>query len=152
MIDEAVRPLLDDPAIEAATLVRRIRSVEEWRNPNVVKVLLDRNGRCLYFSRGTVPYGRDVAPEELIRTYPVFAHVGLYVFRREFLAAFAAMTQTPLEQAEQLEQLRILEHGHAIRAVVTEYESTAVDTPGDLESVRSAYAADLRQQEQRERQ
>jgi 3-deoxy-manno-octulosonate cytidylyltransferase (CMP-KDO synthetase) len=89
-----------------------------------------------------------MTPEELIATFPVYGHVGLYVFRREFLLAFAAMTQTPLEMAEQLEQLRILEHGHALHAVVTEHVSIAVDTPGDLERVRAAFAAEvLRAQE-----
>jgi 3-deoxy-manno-octulosonate cytidylyltransferase (CMP-KDO synthetase) len=138
MIDEAVRPLLEDRTIEAGTLVRRFRSVEEFGNPNIPKALLDRAGRCMYFSRAAVPFGRGIAPEVLIRTAPVYAHVGLYVFRREFLLAFAALEQTPLELAEQLEQLRILEHGHALHAVVTAYESIAVDTPGDLERVRAA--------------
>ena len=143
MIDEAVRPLLEDNSIKAGTLVRRIRSVAELENPNVTKALLDRSGRCLYFSRASVPYGRGMRPEELIAEFPVYAHVGLYVFRREFLLAFAAMTQTPLEMAEGLEQLRILEHGHALHAVVTGHESIAVDTPGDLERVRAAFAAEV---------
>jgi 3-deoxy-manno-octulosonate cytidylyltransferase (CMP-KDO synthetase) len=148
MIDEAIRPLLEDPSIEAGTLVRRIRSAAELRNPNLPKVLLDRSGRCLYFSRAAVPFGRGMTPEELIATFPVYGHVGLYVFRREFLLAFAAMTQTPLEMAEQLEQLRILEHGHALHAVVTEHVSIAVDIPGDLERVRASFAAEvLRAQE-----
>jgi 3-deoxy-manno-octulosonate cytidylyltransferase (CMP-KDO synthetase) len=142
MIDEAIRPLLEDPSIGAGTLVRRIRTVAELGNPNIPKVTLDGSGRCLYFSRAAVPYGRGMTPEELIATFPVYAHVGLYVFRREFLLAFAAMTQTPLELAEQLEQLRILEHGHALHAVVTEHESIAVDTPGDLERVRAALGAE----------
>ncbi len=140
MIDEAVRPLQDDPSIGAGTLVRRLRSAEEFSNPNIPKALLDRAGRCIYFSRAAVPFGRNVAPEVLIRTAPVYAHVGLYVFRREFLLAFAAMAQTPLELAEQLEQLRILEHGLELHAVVTAYESIAVDTPADLERVRAAVA------------
>ena len=144
MIDEAIQPLLDDPSIEAGTLVRRLRSAAEFSNPNVTKALLDRSGRCLYFSRAAVPYGRETAPEEIITKFPVFAHVGLYVFRREFLLAFAAMMQTPLEIAEQLEQLRILEYGHTLRAVVTERDSIAVDTPADLERVRAAYDAERR--------
>jgi 3-deoxy-manno-octulosonate cytidylyltransferase (CMP-KDO synthetase) len=141
MIDEAIRPLLEDPSIEAGTLVRRLRSAQEMENPNIPKVLLDRSGRCMYFSRAAVPYGRGMTPEELIARVPVYGHVGLYVFRREFLLAFASMAQTPLEEAEQLEQLRILEHGHALHAVVTAYESIAVDTPADLEIAREAYAS-----------
>jgi 3-deoxy-manno-octulosonate cytidylyltransferase (CMP-KDO synthetase) len=149
MIDEAIRPLLDDPSITAGTLVRRIRSVAELGNPNLPKALLDRAGRCLYFSRAAVPYGRGITPEELIADFPVYGHIGLYVFRREFLLAFAAMTQTPLEMAEQLEQLRILEHGHALYAVVTEHESIAVDTPGDLERVRAVFAAEVPRAQER---
>jgi 3-deoxy-manno-octulosonate cytidylyltransferase (CMP-KDO synthetase) len=144
MIDEAIRPLLADRSIEAGTLVRRLRSREEMENPNIPKVLLDRSGRCMYFSRAAVPYGRGMTPEELIARVPVYGHVGLYVFRREFLLAFASMTQTPLEEAEQLEQLRILEHGRALYAVVTAYESMAVDTPADLENARAAYASGVR--------
>lgn len=142
MIDEAICPLLEDPSIEAGTLVRRLRSREELANPNVPKVVLDRSGGCLYFSRAAVPYGRGMAPEEIIASTPVYAHVGLYVFRREFLLEFSAMTQTPVEKAEQLEQMRILEHGHRLHAVVTEHESIAVDTPGDLERARAAFAAE----------
>ena len=142
MIDEAVCPLLENPSIEAGTLVRRLRSAEELANPNIPKVVLDTSGGCLYFSRAAVPYGRGMSPEEIIVSTPVYAHVGLYVFRREFLLAFAAMAQTPVEKAEQLEQMRILEHGHRLHAVVTQYESIAVDTPGDLERVRAAFAAE----------
>jgi len=136
MIDEAIQPLLDDPSIEAGTLVRRLRSAAEFQNANVTK--------CLYFSRAAVPFGRVASPEEIIATSPVFAHIGLYVFRREFLLEFAAMTETPLETAEQLEQLRILEHGHTLHAVITGRDSIAVDTPGDLERVRAAYGAERR--------
>jgi len=140
VIDAAVRPLAEDPAIEAGTLARPLRSAAEWEDPNVTKVLLDRTGRCLWFSRAPIPRGRGLSPEEVLRTCPVYAHVGLYVYRREFLLAYTAMAQTPCERAEQLEQLRILEHGHTLRAVVTAYESIAVDTPGDLARVRAACA------------
>ncbi|HTR98139.1 MAG TPA: 3-deoxy-manno-octulosonate cytidylyltransferase [Bacteroidota bacterium] len=140
VIDDAVRPLRDDPAIDAGTLARPLRSAAEWEDPNVTKVLLDGSGRCLWFSRSPLPRARGLSAAEILRTCPVYAHVGLYVYRKEFLIAYAAMPQTPFERAEQLEQLRILEHGHALRAVVTAYESIAVDTPGDLERVRAACA------------
>jgi 3-deoxy-manno-octulosonate cytidylyltransferase (CMP-KDO synthetase) len=135
-----VRPLLDDSRIEVGTLVRRIRSTNELNNPNLPKVVLGASHNCLYFSRSAIPYGRDISTEDLLSRYLVYRHIGLYVFRRDFLLRFAAMKQTPLEQAEKLEQLRILEHGHAIHAVVTEHESVAVDTPADLERVRALVA------------
>jgi 3-deoxy-manno-octulosonate cytidylyltransferase (CMP-KDO synthetase) len=137
MIDEAVAPLLKDTSLPVGTLVTRLRTVAELLDPNVVKALLDRQGRCLYFSRSPVPFGRDVTPAELLERYPVYRHVGMYVYRRDFLMHYAALEQTPLEQAEKLEQLRILEHGYSIHAAVTAHTSIAVDTAADLERVRA---------------
>jgi 3-deoxy-manno-octulosonate cytidylyltransferase (CMP-KDO synthetase) len=136
MIDQAVRPLVDDPSIEVGTLVKRIATVEELHNPNLPKVVLGTNGDCLYFSRSPIPFGRDISDAELIVAGSVYRHIGLYVFRREFLLRFASMEQTPLERTEKLEQLRILETGHRIHAEITEFDSIAVDTQQDLERVR----------------
>jgi 3-deoxy-manno-octulosonate cytidylyltransferase (CMP-KDO synthetase) len=137
MIDEAVKPLQVDPAILAGTLVRRIENPEDLANPGIPKVVLDRNGYCLYFSRSAIPYQRDAMPEDWLPRHTYYKHVGLYVFRRTFLLRYAQMSQTPLESAERLEQLRILEHGERIRAVITEHDSMPVDTPADLERVRA---------------
>jgi len=137
MIDEAVQPLLQNPAIDVGTLVGRITTPEELLDPNTVKVTLDRNGRCLYFSRSPIPFGRDIGVEALLQSCAVYRHIGLYVYRTPFLLRFAAMEQTPLERAEKLEQLRVLEHGFAIHAVLTTHHSIAVDTPADLERVRA---------------
>ena len=137
MIDEAVRPLREDATRDAGTLVKRIALQEELMNPNVVKVVLGRNGNCLYFSRSPIPYGRDAAPSGWTEGHTYYKHIGLYVFRRAFLLRLAALPPTPLEQMEKLEQLRILEHGHTIRAAVTEHDSVPVDTLADLERVRS---------------
>ena len=139
MIDEGIRPLLDDPSIDTATIVRRIHRVEEFGAPSVTKVVLDKAGNCLYFSRAPIPFGRDHSPEVLVRDNPVYAHVGLYVFRRQFLILFSEMEQSPLEKIEKLEQLRILENGRKIRAVITSLESPSVDTLGDLERVRELF-------------
>jgi len=137
MIDEAVKPLLDDPALPAATLVRRIDNRDDLTNPGVPKVVLDRDGFCLYFSRSAIPFGRDVMPEEWLQRHTYYRHIGLYVFRRTFLLRYAQMPQTPLESAEKLEQLRILEHGERIKAVITSYDTMPVDTRADLERVRA---------------
>ncbi len=104
--------------------------------PNVVKVVVDRDGDALYFSRSKIPYCREDGV--------CFKHIGLYGFRREFLLTFAALAQTPLERAESLEQLRALEHGYRIRAVETRFESIEVDTPEDLERVRRRVSAAAR--------
>jgi len=137
MIDQAVKPLLDDPALLAGTLVRRIEDRGDLTNPGIPKVVLDRNGYCLYFSRSAIPYRRDAMPEDWLQRHSYYKHIGLYVFRRTFLLRYAGMPQTPLELVERLEQLRILEHGERIRAVITEHDSMPVDTPADLERVRA---------------
>jgi 3-deoxy-manno-octulosonate cytidylyltransferase (CMP-KDO synthetase) len=137
MIDEAIRPVCADPHVQVGTLARRIEHIEDLQDPAVVKVVLGRNGNALYFSRSSIPYGRDITATELLAHVPVYRHIGLYVYRREFLLHYTTLPQTPLEQAEKLEQLRILEHGYPIRVAVTTHHSIAVDTPADLERARA---------------
>ena len=136
MVDEAIRPMLEEPGLNVATLVHRITDPGDLENPGVVKVVLDHHLNCLYFSRSLIPFSRDIPPRERLAHVAYWKHVGVYVFRRAFLLAFASLEQTPLERAEKLEQLRILEHGERIRASITEHESLPVDTPADLERVR----------------
>jgi 3-deoxy-manno-octulosonate cytidylyltransferase (CMP-KDO synthetase) len=138
MIEEAVAPLAADRSIPMGTLCRPIEAPAEFADPNVVKVVVDRAGFALYFSRAAIPHTRDAAPG----TVPAraFKHIGLYVYQRNFLLQFAGLAPTPLEQAESLEQLRVLEHGFRIRAVETIHDSVGVDTPGDLERVRRLVA------------
>jgi 3-deoxy-manno-octulosonate cytidylyltransferase (CMP-KDO synthetase) len=137
MIDEAILPLVGNKEIAVGTLARRIETEDDLRNPSIVKVVLDNDGFCLYFSRSVIPFGRDRAESEWLRNHLYFKHIGIYVFRREFLLRFAEMKPTPLEQCEKLEQLRILEHGYRIKARVTEFDSAPVDTQADLEKVRA---------------
>jgi len=136
MIDAAIKPLWDDPMILVGTLVRRISEMTELDDPAVPKVVLDRNNHCLFFTRSPIPYTRDYPYEAWLSHAPYYRHIGIYVFRRSFLLRYASLEQTPLEQAEQLEQLRILEHGYSLYAAITAEESLAVDTPADLERVR----------------
>lgn len=140
MIDEAVLPLAGDPSVPMGTLARRITDPREAVDPNVVKVVIDANGFALYFSRAPIPWDRDRWAErgslaDLPAEGPRYKHIGLYVYRREFLLAYASMPSTPLEEIEKLEQLRALERGHRIRVVVTERESFGVDIPGDLSKI-----------------
>lgn len=132
MIDEAVQPLLDDPALPMATLMHPVHRPEDLQNPSVVKVVVDLAGNALYFSRSLIPYPRQNVPHR------VFEHVGLYVYRRDFLLTLAGLAPTPLEQVESLEQLRVLEHGYELRVVETrardhEFTGFSVDTAEDLE-------------------
>ena len=131
-IEEAIAPLAADPSIVMGTLGNALDPASDPQNPNAVKVLVDRHGFALYFSRAPVPYRRTAdAPGAA-----VLRHVGLYVYRRDFLFTFAALPRTPLERAESLEQLRALEHGFRIKVVETAWRSVSVDTPEDLDRVR----------------
>jgi 3-deoxy-manno-octulosonate cytidylyltransferase (CMP-KDO synthetase) len=140
MIDEAVAPLQKDPSIVAGTVVREIATDEELLNPATVKVVLDRDGFCLYFSRSPIPHVRDLPEAAWRSSTTLYKHIGLYVYQRTFLLTYASLPQTPLERAEKLEQLRILEHGYRIRAVVTNHDTIPVDTPADLDRVRTLMA------------
>ena len=133
VIDRAVEPLVADPSVEMGTLARPM-GMAEAADPSKVKVVTDRQGFALYFSRARIPYVREDAAAASDRPY--LLHMGLYVYRRETLLRFATLPPTPLEQQERLEQLRALEHGIRIQVVVTEHESFGVDTPADLERVR----------------
>jgi 3-deoxy-manno-octulosonate cytidylyltransferase (CMP-KDO synthetase) len=125
---------LENPEIAIATLVRRL-SPGEAANPNVVKAVLAINGDALYFSRSAIPSNAEQ------RGATGYAHLGLYGYRREVLLRIAALPPTPLELAEQLEQLRALEHGIRIRCVLTANDSVAVDTPADLARAEAALRA-----------
>jgi len=136
-IDELIAPFTADPAVQMTTLFRRITDASELNNPNVTKVVVDRSGFAMYFSRAPIPFVRDPRGG----WPPLYRHIGLYAYRRSTLLVLAALDPTPLERAESLEQLRALEHGIRIKAVETQYESFGVDTPEDLEQVRRLLTA-----------
>lgn len=140
MIDETVAPLVDDVSIPMGTVCRKIEDRSEAFDPNVVKVVFDKKGFALYFSRAPIPWDRDRwagknSFGDMPFAGPMYKHIGLYVYRRDFLLTYAKMPQTPLEAAEKLEQLRALESGHRIKTVVTGHESFGVDIPGDLSKI-----------------
>ena len=123
------------------TLKREIKTVEELINPNVVKVVTDKEGYALYFSRSPIPYCRNIWPDiKGIEVSPsshwIFKHIGLYGYKRDFLLHFAQLPPTTLEKIEQLEQLRALENGYKIKVEKTEKDSLGVDNYQDLERVR----------------
>jgi len=143
MIDQAVAPMKKGPGIVMGTLKAPIDSLDEYLNPNVVKVVTDRQGFALYFSRAPIPHPRDVAAEleGSISQLQAFKHLGLYVYRRDFLLTYPKLSATPLEQLEKLEQLRALEHGFRIKVATTRLVSQGVDAPEDLEKVRALLEA-----------
>lgn len=138
-IEDAVAPLASDASIVMGTLGGPLDPASDAGNPNVVKVLVDRQGFALYFSRAPIPYPRNAEGP----TGAALRHVGLYVYRRDFLLMLASLPRTPLERIESLEQLRALEHGYRIRVVASDYRPASVDTPEDLERVRRMAADGL---------
>jgi len=140
-IDAAILPLVHDAEIVMGTLMKRIENPREIDDPNVAKVVTARNGDALYFSRSPIPFVRDSAAAMPLA--PRFKHIGLYVYRREFLLRYAELPVGPLELAERLEQLRAIENGFRIRVVETEYDSMGVDTPADLERAAALFAASM---------
>ncbi len=134
-IDIAILGLLNDDDVPMGTLKKRIERASEITDPNVVKVVSDRHGNAIYFSRSPIPYVRESAGESTA----YFKHIGLYVYRRDFLLSYSDLPVGPLERAERLEQLRAIENGHKIRVVETEYESLGVDTPEDWERVSALF-------------
>jgi len=140
MIDEAVSPLAADASIRMGTLSTPILSREDYLDPNVVKVVTDSRGFALYFSRSPLPFvrgGESLGFEELRRRANPARHIGLYVYRRDFLLELSCLAPTPLESCEQLEQLRVLENGHRIRVVQTQLCSLGVDVPADAAKVEA---------------
>ncbi|MGL5512557.1 MAG: cytidylyltransferase domain-containing protein, partial [Sporomusa sp.] len=109
----------------------------EYNLPSAVKVITDLDGYALYFSRSLIPYPRnnDLPGGSL----PIYKHIGIYAYRRNFLLHYAALKPTPLEQTESLEQLRALEHGYKIKVIKTDFASIGVDTPEDLEKVNTYF-------------
>jgi 3-deoxy-manno-octulosonate cytidylyltransferase (CMP-KDO synthetase) len=142
-IDAAILPLVHDSDIQMGTLKKRIEEPSEIDNPNVVKVVTAANGDAVYFSRSPIPYDRD-----RLGDVPYYKHIGLYVYRSNFLMRYPSLPVGPLETTERLEQLRALENGYRIRVVETESECLGVDTPADLERVRELVEASLRRVEQ----
>jgi 3-deoxy-manno-octulosonate cytidylyltransferase (CMP-KDO synthetase) len=127
-LDTLVTPMRADSSIAMATIATPIIDEEEWRNPNVVKVICDDRGDALYFSRSPIPFWRDYegAPTVALR------HIGVYGYRRAFLLEFASWAPGRLEQVEKLEQLRAMERGFRIRVVRSVAPSLEIDTPDDL--------------------
>lgn len=134
-IREVARALAEDEA-PMATLAAQIRHADELFDPNVVKLVRAANGRALYFSRAPLPWARDAFAadrETLPAEIPFLRHIGIYAYRAGFLRRYTTLARTPLEQAESLEQLRVLEHGHVIAVRLTpEPFPPGIDTAEDL--------------------
>jgi 3-deoxy-manno-octulosonate cytidylyltransferase (CMP-KDO synthetase) len=127
-IDRMIEELRGDEGAGLAVLAKKIEKLDETGRSSVVKMVFDVNCKALYFSRSQVPFVRD--PGAVRADF--FKHIGPYAWRREALFDFASREQTPLERAESLEMLRVLEHGGAIKCILTETDSIEIDTPDDV--------------------
>jgi 3-deoxy-manno-octulosonate cytidylyltransferase (CMP-KDO synthetase) len=132
VVTDLVRPLIDDRDLPMSTLKYRIVNKEEIENPNHVKVVTDKEGFAIYFSRCPIPYCRDGIPDGAH-----FKHLGFYCFRMNFLVRFTSLDQGVLESLEKLEQLRALEHGYRIKVAETLFDSVEVDVPQDVKAIEA---------------
>lgn len=133
MIDDVVSPLLrDNNSIQMVTLCHKISNRGELNDPNSVKVVMDRNGFALYFSRAPIPYEARVTSHES-RIAGCYKHIGLYAYTKDFLFTFKSLPQSRLEKIERLEQLRVLENGYKIKVIETKFDTIGIDTQEDLE-------------------
>jgi len=138
MLDAAVAPMLEDSSILCVNLAKRIYTEEEYRDRNTIKVVMNREGDALYFSREPIPTNHIVD----FGKFPIFKQVCIIPFRRDFLLSYASLEPTDLEITESVDMMRILEHGQNVRMVETDVTSHAVDTAADLAMVESLMARD----------
>ena len=133
--------LFDDPTTQIGTLGKRFETIEAALNPNSPKIVTDKRGFALYFSRSIIPYIRGKEQGEWLQHFPFLKHLGLYAYRREVLREVTLLPQSPLEIAESLEQLRWLENGYRIRVGLTDVETVGIDTPEDLQRAEAFLAS-----------
>ena len=139
MIRLAVEPLINDPGIVCSNLTSKIRSPQEFQDPNTIKVVMRKDRFAFYFSREPIP---TTSVKGFFSDVPLYKQVCIIPFRRDFLLQFAQLPPTPLEVAESIDMLRILEHGYQVKMVESEYETHAVDTPEDLRLVEQMMERD----------
>ena len=133
LIDELIAQF-DDENLQMATVAVDLDDEDEMKNPNNVKVVIDKKNNALYFSRSLIPYPRNVGKSK------VFKHIGIYAYRRNFLLEYSKMPSTPLEESESLEQLRALENGYKIRVIKSDCKFIGVDTEEDLKRVNEIWS------------
>ena len=137
-VEQAINWLLEHPEVPVATLGCPLQEENQWHNPNVVKVITNKHQQALFFTRQPVPFYRD---ESFHPVSGVFQHVGVYVFRREFLHTYVTLTPAPLERVEKLEQWRILWHGYPLQVIPVSRCEPGVDTPEDVRRMEALLTA-----------
>jgi 3-deoxy-manno-octulosonate cytidylyltransferase (CMP-KDO synthetase) len=129
--------MLGDPSIQVVNLMARIKTVEEFEDPNEVKVVVDLNNRALYFSRESIPSRRKG-----VMNVPMLKQVCIIPFRRNYLLKFNSLPETPLERIESVDMMRVIEHGEQVHMVMSETETLSVDTPAELQMVSALMSND----------
>lgn len=129
---ETVVACFNDADTQIATLGKKFATIEEAKNPNSPKIILDNRSYAMYFTRALAPYIRGKEESQWLNVYPFLKHIGLYAYRTEVLRELIKLPQSPLELAEGLEQLRWLQNGYKIKVGLTEVETVGIDTPEDL--------------------
>jgi 3-deoxy-manno-octulosonate cytidylyltransferase (CMP-KDO synthetase) len=137
MIEQAVAPMLADPTIKVVNLMARMKTLEEFEDPNEVKVVVDLHGRALYFSREPIPSRRKG-----VNDVPMLKQVCVIPFQRDYLLEFNRLPETPLERIESVDMMRVLEHGEDVYMIMTDTETFSVDTPAELERVAALMQQD----------
>lgn len=138
MIEESIKPMLNDSSINVVNLMATLKSKEEQNDPHEVKVVVDQNSFALYFSREPIPSWKKGAT-----SVPMLKQVCIIPFKRDFLIKFNALNSTPLEIVESVDMLRVLEHGYKVKMVLTKFDTYSVDTIDDLKKVEKLMASDL---------
>lgn len=138
MVEEVVRPLLEDPSLSSANLVTRIVDQEEFRDPNAPKVVANRTGDVLYISREPIPSRQKAGTDDYVK----LKQLGVIAFRAEFLKIFSQLPPTPLEKIESVDMMRAVEHGYRVRVVETKHRMIGVDVPSDISRVERILASD----------
>jgi 3-deoxy-manno-octulosonate cytidylyltransferase (CMP-KDO synthetase) len=139
MIDDLVKAMHAEKEAVVCTLANEIKSMDEFTDPNVVKVVLDKDSYAMYFSRAPIPYTRDKDNNSKPTSLTPLRHLGIYIYRKDFLLAFSNLPVPKIEEAEKLEQLRILSNGYKIKVVITPYVCEGVDTPDDFKRFLAKY-------------
>lgn len=139
VLGRVIRQMKDDRSIEVATLARRIESDEELFDPNLVKVVVARDGLAHWFSRYPLPYLLNHDSRRRVKQHKFYGHIGVYFFRRSALRAFARSSRSSLEKVESLEQLRLLEEGIKVRVFTTSMRTVSVDSPSDVKKLACIY-------------
>lgn len=134
-----LKSCFEDENVQLATLSKVIDNAEELFNPNVVKVILDKDNKALYFSRSTIPYMRNFEPEHWVSSHKFLKHIGIYGYKVETLKEITRLAPSSLELAESLEQNRWIENGYSVYVQTTAFETVAIDTPEDLEKVKGLF-------------